>query len=248
MNRLPSLPPGKQLRLPVLIAAATLAMAQTGCVVRVGPEAAPHAAHEKSRGRSGHFSEGEALGAVEEQPITESSIGAALDAKASLRLPRNSPVLVIQSGSSAPSKAFLDPLAGRMRAAGHTGVKQDLGSDQPVSMLIRMAAARKQATHVVILWERLESSETGLLTELVSWVPVVDILVPDKYERLRLRLNVGILDVRSGLSTTFEVGPEELKGLTTRFARTTESIPGFAEMRARLHARAAEQLAASHLD
>lgn len=236
------------LKLPILIAASTLAVSQTGCVVRVGPEAASHSAQQNARGGADYFSESEAFGAVDEQPITEAAIGATLDARGSLRLPRNSPVLVIQSGSGAPGQAFLTPLAGRMLAAGHTGVKQDLGKDQPVSMLIRMAAARKQATHVVILWERLETTETGLLTELVSWAPVVDILVPDKYERLRLRLNVGILDVRSGLSTTFEVGPEELKGLTTRFARKTESVPGFAEMRARLHARAAEQLAANHID
>lgn len=61
--------------------------------------------------------------------------------------------------------------------------------------------------------------KNDLPTEIVSWVPVVDFMVPDQYQRVRMSLRVAVLDVRTGQAAVFRTAPIEEDLVSTRYAR-----------------------------
>lgn len=71
------------------------------------------------------------------------------------------------------------------------------------SRLLRLAAARSGATTLVCYWGILESANERMATKVVSWVPVVNWVLPDESEHLRIRVKMAVIDVRSGNWTVF---------------------------------------------
>ena len=91
------------------------------------------------------------------------------------------------------------------------------GSADPESYAraLRLAAARGGNDFIVCYWGMLESDSQKLPTKTVSWVPVVNWVLPDEKEHLRIRLKVAIIDVRSGSWTIFSPKPFENDRLST---------------------------------
>ena len=51
---------------------------------------------------------------------------------------------------------------------------------------------------ILCYWGILESENAKLATKTISWVPVVNWVVPDEKEHMRLRLKLALIDVRTG--------------------------------------------------
>jgi len=68
---------------------------------------------------------------------------------------------------------------------------------------IRMAAARSGAETVICYWGVLESARAGQPTKIMSWVPIVGSVVLDETQRMRIRLRMVVVDVRTGSWSMF---------------------------------------------
>src|SRR5439155_19807728 len=60
------------------------------------------------------------------------------------------------------------------------------------SRLLRLAAARAGASTVVCYWGILESGEEKVATKTISWIPVLNWVVPDERQHMRLRLKIAM--------------------------------------------------------
>jgi hypothetical protein len=69
---------------------------------------------------------------------------------------------------------------------------------QSYSKSLRLAAARGGNDFILCYWGILESANEKLVTKTVSWVPVVNWLVPDENQHMRIRLKLALVDVRTG--------------------------------------------------
>src|SRR5262249_31060816 len=66
------------------------------------------------------------------------------------------------------------------------------------SRALRLTAARGGTETIVCYWGILESAHENLITKTVSWVPVMNWLVPDERQHVRIRLKLALVDVRTG--------------------------------------------------
>ena len=63
---------------------------------------------------------------------------------------------------------------------------------------LRLTAARGGAEVIICYWGVLESENEHLVTKTVSWVPVVNWMVPDEKQHMRIRLKIALIDVATG--------------------------------------------------
>jgi hypothetical protein len=96
-----------------------------------------------------------------------------------------------------------------------SGIYQTGSADpEGYSKLLRMAAARGGCDFIVCYWGMLESDNEHLPTKTVSWVPVVNWLVPDEKQRMRIRLKVAVIDTASGSWSVFSPSEFEQARIT----------------------------------
>jgi hypothetical protein len=79
------------------------------------------------------------------------------------------------------------------------------------SRMLRLAAARAGASAVVCYWGILESGTEEIATKTVTWLPIVNWIVPDEKQHMRIRLKVAVVDVASGSWSVFSVQPPDSK-------------------------------------
>jgi hypothetical protein len=163
----------------------------------------------------GELSEFDVLGVSRNQTAFDEDIQQALDAAKSIRLKPQSTLLLIQSGAMFPDPPMVDGLSRSFRVVPFSGVPPGQGNDAEgnfnFSKSLRLAAARAGAETIVCYWGILESVEEKFPTKTVSWVPLVGWVVPDERERMRIRLKVALLDVRTGNWSVFSPPPSDSK-------------------------------------
>jgi hypothetical protein len=79
------------------------------------------------------------------------------------------------------------------------------------SRTLRLAAARAGASTVICYWGILESGNESLPTKTVSWLPIVNWVMPDERQHMRIRLKIAMVDVASGSWSVFSAEPLESK-------------------------------------
>jgi hypothetical protein len=67
----------------------------------------------------------------------------------------------------------------------------------------------------------LETAQEDLATKAVSWIPIIGNGIADQNQRMRIRLKVAVVDVRSGQWETF--APEPIESAATSADRTRVS-------------------------
>jgi len=77
------------------------------------------------------------------------------------------------------------------------------------SRTLRLAAARAGASTVVCYWGILESGSEKLPTKVVSWLPVVNWVLIDERQHMRIRLKAAMVDVATGSWSVFSAEPLE---------------------------------------
>jgi hypothetical protein len=156
----------------------------------------------------GELSEFDVLGIDRGEFASEAEIRRALDNSKRVALHPGSSILLIQSGAIYPDGAMVKELSQRFTVVPFSGVPsvrrtpvgQATESRDPESYSrpFRLAAARGGNATIVCYWGILESDSQHLPTKTVSWIPVVNWLIPDESRHMRIRLKMAIIDVRSG--------------------------------------------------
>ena len=156
----------------------------------------------------GELSEFDVLGITRTETASDADIEKALAAAKQIRLKSGDSILLVQSGAIFPDTPMVNELSKNFRVVPFTGVppvsrrgtdgqfeRYDAGD---FSRSLRLAAARGGCDTVLCYWGILESENAKLATKTVSWVPVVNWIVPDENQHMRIRLKLALVDVRTG--------------------------------------------------
>lgn len=184
---------------------------------------------------NGELSEFDVLGIDPTQKVTEADIRNSFAAKQPLSLPKGSSILLVQSGAMLPDDQMVRSLEKYYTVAAFSGVPDQRAprttppSDQspPYFMSLRLAAAKGGYEKIVAYWGILETAREGIGTKAVSWVPFIGGAIPDENQRMRIRLKVAIVDVKSGQWEMFvpdSFGDESLSAGYTREASDQEQV------------------------
>jgi hypothetical protein len=174
----------------------------------------------------GELSEFDVIGISRNQAITDKDIQSAFDTTRRLSIPQGSTLMLIQSGAMFPDTEMLKPLEQHYNVAQFSGIPE---RDEPGSagstnggsyaLALRLAAAKGNIETIVVYWGILETAREGLPTKILSWVPLVGQAVPDENQRMRIRLKIAVVDVRTGRWEEFSPEPIEDRSLSARFTR-----------------------------
>jgi hypothetical protein len=174
---------------------------------------------------------------------TDEEIRSVLEQTRTVRIAPGSKVLLVQSGASHPDSAMIGELSRHVAVVPHTGIPGEVnGGEGGAGKALRLDAARSSAETLVVYWGKLELFRDDLVTSIVSWVPVVDLAVPDEYQKVRMQLTVAVVDVRTGNWATFRTEPVEADALTTRYARERSPKLSLERTKERLYRAAVKKL------
>jgi len=156
----------------------------------------------------GELSEFDVLGLTRDSNASEADIQRALDGVKKLSLKPGASILLIQSGAIFPDGEMVKRLAEHFRVVPFSGVPpvsrrtKDGPSErfdaESFSRSLRLAAARGGCDTVLCYWGILESENARLATKTVSWLPMVNWILPDENQHMRIRLKLALVDVRTG--------------------------------------------------
>ena len=159
------------------------------------------------------------LGLTRGEVTSEAEIRLALDHAKHVRLKSSSSILLIQSGAMFPDGAMVTELSRHFTVVPFSGVPQvrrtpsgertESFDPESYARSLRLTAARGGADVLVCYWGILESESEHLITKTVSWVPVVNWIVPDEKQHMRIRLKVALIDVATGDWAIFSPKPFE---------------------------------------
>jgi hypothetical protein len=176
---------------------------------------APHPALDPAFQYRGELSEFDVLGITPGAIASENEIRRALDNAKRVKLHSDSSLLLIQSGAAFPDGTMVTELSRHFQVVPFSGIpptKPDpTQSDglrvESYSRLLRLAAAKGGNDTIVCYWGILESETENLATKTVSWMPVVNWMLPDEMQHMRIRLKVALIDVRTGNWSVFSPKP-----------------------------------------
>jgi hypothetical protein len=149
----------------------------------------------------GELNEFDVLGITRDEMASEADIRHALDSARRVRLAPGSSILLIQSGALIPDAVMVSELSKHFSVVPFSGIPSENGrSSDPdsYSRNLRLAAARGGNDKILCYWGMLESASERLPTKTVSWVPIVNWVLPDENQHMRVRLKLALLDVRTG--------------------------------------------------
>ena len=178
----------------------------------------------------GELNELEVLGFDRTQTVTDEIIQQAFVVREPIVLRRTSPIMLIQSGAMFPDDGMLKSLDTHYVVGGFSGIPNSAStgrsagsaaSEAPYPMALRLVAAKGGYETIVVYWGILETAQENFVTKAVSWVPIVGGIIPDESQRMRIRLKVAVIDVKSGQWDMFEPEPlmdEAISGSYGRIA------------------------------
>lgn len=236
--------------LPGLLLAGSLFL--TGCETNVNFRSADFSGeklYKKSGAEGPQLKENEVLGLRATEAVSNQDISRILDETRALQIRPGTTILVVQSGTEHPDGAMVDALSKHFTVVPHTGLPAQVKAhaEDDIGKSLRLAAAHSKAETILVYWGNLELMRDDLPTGLVSWVPVVDFMVPDEYQRMRMHLKVALIDVRSGNWATFRTEPVESDAVTTRYAREHHQKWPLQGIKQRLYENSVRKLMSSYV-
>jgi hypothetical protein len=161
---------------------------------------------------------------------TDEDIRNTLDRASKVELRQGESVLVVQSAEPVPDSRMIAELNRYYRAIPYSGIRSDWisgdsGGNPDYAKALRFAAAQAGAEKILCFWGNLEVAHHDLSTKTVTWLPVVDIFVPDQKENVRVHLKVALVDVRTGAWTVFRTEPQEARMVSTGWSREHVQSP-----------------------
>lgn len=234
------------------LALSVVVVAVAGCAVRSISNSGPPDRYGRSENPfyKGELSALYVLGVDTSKTVSEKEIAAALDTTKKVSLRPGDSVLLIQSGAAIPDSEMTQAMEKHFTVGIYSGVPDELtGGVQQAqdaenrSRILRLAAAKGGYGTIVCYWGLLETSQKGLATKGVSWVPVVGWSLPDETQRMRVRLKAAVVDVRTGAWATFSPAAfddTQTSAITNREGTDQAQV---ATLKAKAYAALAEELA-----
>lgn len=197
----------------------------------------------------GELSEFDVLGVRAGTDVSEEAIRAALDERPErITLRRGDPVLLIQSGALMPDEEMIAHLERDLSVTVFTGIpEREKDEDASYASSLRLAAARGGIGTILVYWGVLESGTQNLATKTVSWAPIVGYAVPDETQRMRIRLKVAAIDVRTGHWEMFTPDTFEDKSMSARVNRRNSDQAQVATLKSQAYEKAADEIAARYI-
>ena len=157
----------------------------------------------------GELSEFDVLGIPRDEITSEADIQRAIENSKPVKLRTGSSILLIQSGALFPDGPMVTELSKHFNVVPFSGIpnvrktasgalQAESNDPEGYAKALRLTAARGGTDFIVCYWGMLESENDRLATKTVSWVPVVNWLVPDEKQHMRIQLKMALVDVRSG--------------------------------------------------
>ena len=189
------------------------------------------------------------LGVAAQSP-TEEDIRNALDRAAKVQLREGENILVVQSGEPVPDTRMIAELNKHYRAIPFSGIRGDWikgdSKNQPdYARALRFAAAQAGAEKILCFWGNLEVAQHDLSTKTITWLPVVDVFVPDEKNNIRVHLKLALVNVRTGAWTVFRTEPQETQMVSTGWAREHVRSPEVRRLQQKSYVAAVNSLANS---
>jgi hypothetical protein len=113
---------------------------------------------------------------------------------------------------------------------------------------LRLAAARGGADVIICYWGQLESANEKMPTKTVSWIPVVNWMVPDEREHMRIQLKMALVDVRSGNWSVFSPESFDEKRISVSPRRDVADQKLVQGLKEKVYENAARELAKTYLN
>ncbi len=188
----------------------------------------------------GELSELDVLG-VPEGEVSESAIQAALGraGSGSVRVPRGSRVMLVQSGAIHPDAALqaamaqyydVMPFSGAVEKRGYSEKSKRVPGSE--AKRLRLAAAKAGVKHIVVVWGTLETAKDEMATGAVSWTPFVGRVVADEKSATRIVTTAAVIDTASGAWRSVSSDPVARRAMSSEISRdatwvrTVESLKG----------------------
>jgi hypothetical protein len=176
------------------------------------------------------LSDADVVGSAVKKAPSDEDIRKALDHARAVDLKLGETVLVLQSGQSVPDGRMIEELNKHYRAVPFSGIRSDWTShwentEDYYPKSLRYAAAKAGAQKILCFWGALEVARHDLSTKTITWLPVVDIFVPDQKDNVRVHLKVALVDVRTGDWTVFRTEPLQSEVVSTGWGREHLDTP-----------------------
>lgn len=200
--------------------------------------------------------------------ISDQQIAKALADHQPVRAAIGKPLLVVQSGALVPDGAMITALQRHFpvipfngqppepESGGSLAVRVSTGTAKTAidqanqaaasyARRLRLAAADGGAAHILVYWGVLETAQRNQPTELISWVPIIGLAVPDQSQMMRIRLKAALIDTASGqwqMLLPLPISDDSLSSALTRRASDQDQV---ALLKRQGYLALADQLAAS---
>ena len=170
----------------------------------------------------GELNELDVIGIDLKSPISEKEITEAAASKVNIAIHKGSSIMLIQSGAMIPDEEMVKGMEKYFNVSVFTGVPvADSNTGGGYSRALRLAAAKGGAQKLVVYWGLLETGREDLATKAVSWFPFIGGAVSDETQRMRIRMKVAVVDVRSGQWEMFSPEPFEDSSTSGRYSRAS---------------------------
>lgn len=196
----------------------TLTLVLSACSVRSISNAGPPGDSYNSAYR-GELNELDVLVPDNGEPVTEARIQAALTSGGTVHAELGKSLLVIQSGAFIPDPQMIAALEPVFRVVPFSGVPS--AERDGLARRLRLAAAEGGYHQILCYWGQLEAAQQNEVTKVVSWVPIVGLIVPDESQQMRIRLKAAIIDVETGRWRFVMPPPIEDERFSARINRRT---------------------------
>jgi hypothetical protein len=198
------------------------------------------------------LSEFDVLGITRGAVPSDTEIEQALASAKRVRLHPGTSIMLIQSGAIFPDGPMVTELSKHFRVVAFSGVPPSARADEPgafersdaetFSRALRLAAARGGNDVILCYWGMLESENAKLATKTVSWVPVVNWVLPDEREHLRIRLKLALIDVRTGDWAVLSPEPVQDSAISTSPRRNVTDQKMVEDLKERAYTAGAKEL------
>lgn len=191
----------------------------------------------------GELNEFDVIGVDSKSLISDKDIADAAATRTPLSLPKGSSIMLIQSGAMMPDEEMQRDMQAFYSVVVFSGIPADQGGgDGKYSRALRLAAARGGAKHIVVYWGVLETGREDLATKVVSWLPFIGGAIPDETQRMRIRMKVAIVEVKTGAWEIFTPEPFEDSSASGRYSRVSSDQAQVALLKGKAYKSAVSDL------
>lgn len=196
---------------------------------------------------SGELSEFTVLGIDPAATVTLEEINRFLAKQQKFTLPKGSSLMLVQSGALLPDEEMLRALEQYYNVTAFSGVP--IGRDSGnYAMSLRLAAARSGCEKIMVYWGILETAQKNKSAKVLSWMPLVGSIIPDESQKMRIRLKVALVDVKTGQWDAFSPQPFQDSADSARYERESVDQGQVTSLKAKAYADMAEKIAKKYAD